>query len=235
MAMAMITRTVTDTIITMTDDGALLRLMTWLSPAFPVGSFSYSHGLEWAIEAGEIGDANSLFDWIEALLNHGSGWTDAVLLREAWEAAKAGDRTRLVEAAELAEAMAPSLERCRESLAQGAAFLTAARAWPMASLPETGPYCIAVGATAAAHGIALRSALMAWSHAFASNLVSIAMRAVPLGQTDGVAVLARLEPVILAAATRARTATLDDLGACALMSDIASMRHETQTVRLFIS
>jgi urease accessory protein len=217
----------------------LLKLLTWLSPAFPVGGFSYSHGLEQAIHTGAVHDRASLNAWIAALLAHGSGWSDAVLLTEAWRASTTADGPRLADIAELADAMAPSLERRRESLSQGAAFLTAARAWrPEGLLPPYGdpaPYCVAVGATAAAHGVPLEPTLTAWLHAFASNLTSIALRAVPLGQTDGVAVLAALEPLILETAARAAASSLDDLGACALMSDIASMRHETQQVRLFIS
>ncbi|MDO9337850.1 MAG: urease accessory protein UreF [Caulobacter sp.] len=219
--------------------GLFLKLLTWLSPSFPVGGFSYSHGLEAAIHTGAVHDRASLHAWIAALIAHGSGWTDAVLLAEAWRASASADAPRLVDTAELADAMAPSLERRRETLSQGAAFLTAARAWRAEGLlpayGEPTPYCVAVGATAAAHAVPLDATLTAWLHAFASNLTSIALRAVPLGQTDGVAVLAGLEPLILDTAARAAASSLDDLGACALMSDIASMRHETQHVRLFIS
>lgn len=208
----------------------LLKLLTWLSPAFPVGSFSYSHGLETAIADGTVRDRASLQAWIAALIAHGSGWTDAVLLAEAHAAAT--DPDRLAEAAELGEAMAPAAERRRETLSQGAAFAAAVSAWSPAA---PAPYCIAVGKAAADHGVPLEPALTAWLHAFASNLVSIALRAVPLGQTDGVAVLAALEPLILTTAACAAASSLDDLGACALMSDIAAMRHETLSVRLFIS
>lgn len=208
----------------------LLKLLTWLSPAFPVGSFSYSHGLETAIADGTVHDRASLHAWIAALIAHGTGWTDAVLLAEAHAAAD--HPVRLAEAAELAEAMAPAAERRRETLSQGAAFAAAVSAWAPAA---PAPYCIAVGKAAADHGVPLEPALTAWLHAFASNLVSIALRAVPLGQTDGVAVLAALEPLILTTAARAAASSLDDLGACALMSDIAAMRHETLPVRLFIS
>lgn len=208
----------------------LLKLLTWLSPAFPVGSFSYSHGLETAIADGTVHDRASLHAWIAALVAHGSGWTDAVLFAEAHAAAD--NPVRLAEVAELAEAMAPAAERRRETLSQGAGFAAAVSAWAPAA---PAPYCVAVGKAAADHGVPLEPALTAWLHAFASNLVSIALRAVPLGQTDGVAVLAALEPLILTTAARAAVSSLDDLGACALMSDIAAMRHETLTVRLFIS
>jgi urease accessory protein len=219
----------------MTTEAHLLRLMTWLSPAFPVGAFSYSHGLETVIRDGTIAEAEALSAWIAGLVEHGSGWTDAVLFKAAWDAAAAGDAPGLAEIVELAEALAPSLERRRETLGQGEAFLTAARPWGPPVLSGAVAYPVAVGAVAASANIPLEIALTAWLHAFAANLVSVAVRAVPLGQTDGVAVIAELEPVILATAARAAATTLDDLGSSALCSDIAAMRHETLGVRLFIS
>ena len=219
----------------MTTEAHLLRLMTWLSPAFPVGSFSYSHGLETAIRDGTVSTADALCGWIAGLIEHGSGWTDAVLFKAAWDAATAHDAPGLADIVELAEALAPSLERRRETLGQGEAFLTAARAWGQPMLDGAVAYPVAVGTVTAGASIPLETALAAWLHAFAANLVSVAVRAVPLGQTDGVAVIAELEPVILATAARAAASTLDDLGSSALCSDIAAMRHETLDVRLFIS
>ena len=217
----------------MTTEAQLLRLLTWLSPAFPVGAFGYSHGLETAIREGTVGDAEGLSAWIAGLVEHGGGWTDAVLCKAAHEAH--ADSPALAEIVELAEALAPSLERRRESLGQGEAFLIAARAWGPQPLGGAAPYCTAAGAVCGAADIAVESALAAWLHAFAANLVSVAVRAIPLGQTAGVAVMAELEPVILATAARAAKSSLDDLGAAAILSDIAAMRHETLGVRLFIS
>jgi urease accessory protein len=219
---------------TMPTEARVLKLLSWLSPAFPVGAFGYSHGLETVIRDGAVTDAAALSDWIAALIELGSGWTDAVLFAAAWTAATREDADALVEIAELAAALAPSLERRRETLAQGAAFLIAARAWGEPPLAE-GPYPVAVGAAAGTAGIPVQLALTAWLHAFAANLVSAAVRAVPLGQTDGVAVIAGLEPVILAVADRAAGSTLDDLGSATLVSDIASLRHETLEPRLFVS
>jgi urease accessory protein len=215
----------------MTSQAHILKLLTWLSPAFPVGAFSYSHGLETVIRDGTVAEADTLLAWIAGLIEHGSGWTDAVLFKAAW-AAKPDD---LAAIAELADALSPSLERRRETLGQGEAFLIAARAWGPAPLSGAAAYPVAVGAVTAAANIPLASALTAWLHAFAANLVSVAVRAVPLGQTNGVAVIADLEPVILATAARAAASSLDDLGSAALLSDIAAMRHETLGVRLFIS
>jgi len=216
----------------MTTEAQLLRLLTWLSPAFPVGAFGYSHGLETAIREGAVTDAGALSAWIAGLVEYGSGWTDAVLFKAAHEAA---DKAALFDVAELAEALAPSLERRRESLGQGAAFLIAARAWGPQPLGGAVAYPVAVGAVCGAAHIGLEAALTAWLHAFAANLVSVAVRAIPMGQTDGVAVVAELEPIILGAAARAAMSSLDDLGSAAILSDIAAMRHETLDVRLFIS
>lgn len=223
------------------DQSSLARLMTWLSPAFPVGGFSYSHGLEWVVETGKVRDAATLGDWIEDLLVHGAGRTDAIFLAEAWRAAAADNAAFLDEVAQLAAAFAPSAERHLETLAQGAAFLTAVGAvWPhpaVASLHARGEtaYPVAVGVSAAAHGLPLPPTAQAFTQAFAANLVSAGVRLVPLGQTDGLRVIARLEPLIPRVVTGALAAGLDDVGGIAVMADIASMRHATQYTRLFRS
>jgi urease accessory protein len=217
---------------TMPTEAAQLRLLSWFSPAFPVGAFAYSHGLETAIQEGAVTDARGLVAWIAGLLENGSGWTDAVLFTAAWSAR---DGAELAEVGELADALSPSLERRRETLSQGEAFLQAVRPWTQPLVTRGIAYPVAAGGSCAAVGIGLGPAIQAWLHGFAANLVSVALRAMPLGQTDGVMALARLEPVILAVAERAQLSTLDDLGACAIASDIAAMRHETLQPRIFIS
>jgi urease accessory protein len=218
----------------------LVRLLSWLSPAFPVGSFSYSHGLEQAIADHVVHDRDTVLNWIGSLLTHGAGWTDAVLLKEAYLAARDEDGRRLQDISDLAEALCPSLERLRETRDQGHAFLAACVPWAAASASpppsrRDAPYPVAVGLFGAEAGTELSDVLLAYLHAFASNLVTIAVRAVPLGQTAGVYALAALEGVLLATAAKAALSTLDDLGGCAFASDIASMRHETLQPRLYIS
>jgi len=215
---------------------ALLRLMAWLSPTFPVGGFSYSHGLECAVHDGLVVSRDDLAGWLETLLEMGSGWNDAVLLAESWRRARAGGD--LAELADLAAALAGSAERHRETVLQGAAFLEAAAAWSnpaLARLPADCPYCVAVGAAAAGGGVALADALAAFLQAFASNLIQAAIRLGVVGQTGATALLAALEPRLLAVAARAAASTLDDLGGCAVLSDIVAMRHEVQETRLFRS
>ncbi len=222
---------------------ALYRLMAWLSPAYPVGAFSYSSGIEWAVEAGDIGDAASLHGWLTVMMENGSGFCDGIFLSHAHRAAGANESERLREIAELAAACAPSKERYLETTAQGRAFVEATRAaWPCAALDRlatswNGPiaYPVAVGVAASGHAIDIESALHAFLHAITANWISAGVRLVPLGQTDGQRVLAALEPVIAATAKRALAASLDDLGSAAFRADLASMRHETQYTRLFRS
>lgn len=219
-----------------------LPLLLWLSPAFPVGSFAYSHGLEWAVEAGDVVDAGSLREWLADLAAFGGPRMDAVLFAAAHRAAEAEDWRSLNEINELAVALASSVERRLETTAQGAAFRLAARAaWDceaLARVPRAGgaiAYPIAVGAAAAGHGMARQRAAQAFVVSLFANLVSAAVRLSVVGQTDGQRVLAGILPAIGATAREAAGATLDQLGACAFRSDIAAMRHETQYSRLFRS
>jgi len=222
---------------------ALYRLMAWLSPAFPVGAFSYSSGIEWAIEAGDITDAETLKDWLTVTLTQGGGYCDAVLFAAAHRGVTQDDDKALFEAAELAAAFAPSKERHLETTAQGNAFVDAARAaWACPALDKlkdtwSGPvaYPVAVAVTAAGHGIALEPALAAYLQALAANWVSAGVRLIPLGQTQGLQILAALEPAVTATAARACACALDDIGSSAFRADLASARHETQYTRLFRS
>jgi urease accessory protein len=222
---------------------ALYRLMTWLSPAFPVGAFSYSSGIEWAVEAGDIVDASSLRDWLSAMLADGGGFCDGVFLAQAHRAASSGDAAALREIVELAGAFVPSRERQLETSAQGRAFIEIARAaWNcddleqmMAQCQGTLVYPVAVGLVSAAHKIPLAPTLHAFLHALTSNWISAGSRLIPLGQTDSQRVLASLEPVVAATAVRALHASRDDLGSATFRADLASLRHETQYTRLFRS
>jgi urease accessory protein len=222
---------------------ALYRLMAWLSPAYPIGAFSYSSGIEWAVEAGDIKDAATLRDWLGAMLGDGGGFCDAVFFAHAHRATAAQDDAALRAVAELAAAFVPSKERFLETTAQGRAFLEAtSAAWPCPALTHfaaiwTGPVAlpVAVGVACAAHGIACETALAAFLHALVANWISAGVRLIPLGQTDGQRVLAALEQPVAAAATRALATPLDEVGSATFRADIAGMRHETQYTRLFRS
>ena len=221
---------------TTTTTEALLRLLTWLSPAFPTGAFAYSHGLEWAVERGAVHDVASLVGWISDLLSYGSGWSDAVLFRHAWNAS---DLAALRHVGEVGLALAPSRERYEETAAQGAAFIRAVAVWnvlphDMVDDPDR-PWSLPVALAAALRSTTLDedAALTASLHGFASNLVSAAVRLVPLGQTDGLRAVAALEAPITTTCACSRHVTLDEIGGFCMASDLASMLHETQTTRLF--
>ena len=210
-------------------NATLPLLLTWLSPGFPVGGFAYSHGLEWAVEAGDVGGEASLIEWLADLVRHGSGRSDAILLRHAH---RAEGEAALREVAELAEAAQPCRERRDETMGQGTAFVLAGRVW--ATLPvERLPYPVAFGVLAAACRVAEDEAALGFLHAFVANLVSAAVRLVPLGQTAGLRCVAALAPVIADVADGTRGAGLDEIGGACFRSDIAAMRHETQYTRLF--
>ena len=225
------------------EPATLYRLMAWLSPAYPVGAFSYSSGLEWAVEAGDITDAQTLRRWLGVMLSEGGGFCDAVFFVHAHRTAAAKDDAALRAVAELAAAFVPSKERLLETTAQGRAFVDATRAaWPCVALDRLesvwpGPVAlpIAVGVTCIGHGIPCEPALQAFLQALTANWISAGVRLIPLGQTDGQRVLAALEPNVAAAAKGALATPLDEIGSCAFRADIASMRHETQYTRLFRS
>jgi len=222
---------------------ALYRLMAWLSPAYPVGAFSYSSGIEWAVEAGDITDAETLRAWLAVMLGGGSGFCDAAFFVHAHRAVAANDDAALRAVAELSAALVPSKERFLETTAQGRAFLDATRAaWPCPAVKRFATVWngavalpVAVGVACAGHGIACEAALHAFLQALIANWISAGVRLIPLGQTDGQRVLAALEEAVATAATRALKTPLDDVGSCALRADLASMRHETQYTRLFRS
>lgn len=220
----------------MTSPANLQKLLTWLSPAFPVGAFAWSAGLESAIVAGTVHDRGTTQDWVEGVLHHGGLRTDAILLAHAWRAA--ADPTALQDLADLCLALTPASERHDETLVTGAAFATALRTWPLVTppaLPPLCPYPIAVGATAAAHAVGLADTLVAWLTAAVHAQVSVAVRLVPIGQSDGLAIMVALEPAIARMAELCQHAALDDLGGIAYAADIAQMSHETLTTRVFRS
>ncbi len=224
----------------------LMRLMTWLSPSFPVGAYTYSHGVEYAVEDDLVTSGPDLQVWCEGALLFGAGRTDAQLFIRAHELAGAGDLTGLVDLNTFAQAFRPTQELALESEAQGRAFLTTvlelAPPKPLEELAvllkESGTfanYPVIVGAVAAFEKIDVRAALTAYLHAFAANLVSAGVRLVPLGQTAGQQALVGLEETVMEAVEAALEADFADIGAAAPVIDWSSMRHETQYTRLFRS
>lgn len=225
------------------NNGELYRLMTWLSPSYPVGSFCYSHGLEYLVENGTVYDVESLVRWLNDILLLGTGHNDAIVLAHAYNAVLQSDSAALFDAADYAGAIASGAERYRESNMQGRAFAEITMAtWGSASLnefcasyPHAIAFPVAVGIAAADHQIALPLAIQAYIHAFTANLVSAAVRLIPLGHTDGQRALMLSESAVAAAVAEGESGDLSRLSNAAILSDMASMLHETQNARLFRS
>lgn len=205
----------------------LLKLTQWLSPAFPVGSFAYSHGVEQAITTGDVSDAESLLSWLSAILRYGSGRTDAILLAEALRG-----QTELAELADTAEALCASQERWSETIDQGRAFLNTTNALFAGDLPAMA-YPVAVGRVSRALDLPSADIIGVYLHAFASNIVSCAVRFIPLGQTEGQRVLDGLHEAIAEVAREAEGAGLEDITNAAIGSDLSAMEHERLHTRIF--
>ena len=214
-----------------TEPQQLLQLLAFMSPAFPVGSFAYSHGLEWAIDGRMVKSADDIREWIESLLVQGSGWNDAVLFATAYDAS---DETRQ-EIDELALALAASRERALETSDLGQSFAKAVAILSASEIMNLQTYPVAVAAACQKTCIDKRAGLLAYLQAFSNNLIAVAVRLVPLGQTKGLEIMRELMPVIVSTVERALKAKLDDLGSSTLLSDISAMRHETQHSRVFRS
>lgn len=223
-----------------TDMGdSLFRLMSWLSPAYPVGAYSFSHGLEYAVDAGLVTDTESVRDWLATIMTTGSGFADLVFVAAAWDS----EPEQLPGLNEFALAFQGTAEVRLESTAQGRAFLlVTAEAWPCEAIAtlqgipqEEIVYAVAVGAVARSHGIDRREVMTAYAHAFAANLVSAAVRLIPLGQTDGQRITAHLMPTCVTAVERAAATPADEVSMSTPMVDITSMKHEHQYTRLFRS
>ena len=202
-------------------------LHSWFSPAYPIGAFAYSSGLEQAISVGEVTSAEDLRHWLEAQLRFGAARSDAVLLSLAWRETEAVD-----DLTALAEALATSAERHQETMAQGTAFARVTRDVYGIAVPEAA-YPVAVGTAAQRMALPLEAALRFYLNAYVANLISAAVRFMPLGQTAGQQVIARLFAVVEATVAEALTATRDDFGTFVPSADLAAIEHETLQVRIF--
>ena len=220
-----------------------IALLVWLSPSFPVGSFAFSHGLEWAVESGDVRDLASLSSWLGSLVDSGGCYNDAVLLAVAWRAMGGGDMQSLEDANGLAIGLAGSRERRLETVAQGNAFLDVViAAWGSPAIDAARArvcgdiaHPVAVAIASAAHGMPLATTLEAYCLSVVQNLVSASIRLNAIGQTDGQRAISALLPMTQVLARKAQSATIDDVGGAAFRSDIAALKHETQYTRLFRS
>ena len=200
-------------------------LQNWFSPAFPTGAFSYSHGLEMAIQDGYVTDGESLCDWITTLLLHGTARNDALFIRGAYDGV--GDVNMLC------FALSASKERHQETIELGHAFTRVLNSSHGAGLPAGLAYPVAVGMAAQQTGLDVTLTIQSYLQAFATNLISVGVRIIPIGQQSGQDCLLRLYPVIQETTMAAMNGTLDNLGSSAFMSDLMAMKHENTSPRIY--
>ncbi len=205
----------------------LLKLTQWLSPAFPVSSYAYSHGLEAEIVAGRVRDGAGLTDWIDAVLAAGAGRSDAILMLAARRGA-----ADLAALSDLALALAGSRERVAETSAQGRALAETLAAMGVGD-GVARPYPVVLGAAARALALEDRTVCALYLQSFAASLVSAAVRFMPLGQAEGQRVMAALQGRIMMLAEAACEAGLAGIGTAVFGADLAAMEHEVQEVRIF--
>ena len=226
--------------------GGLYQLLSWMSPGFPIGAYAYSHGIEFAVENGQVTDEETLRHWIEGVLMYGTGCNDTIFLAVAWRAVCNGDEAGWKTTAEMAAAYRGTAELALENEAQGTAFIDAvSAAWPTLELEQwtlllaqeeiTVSYPVAVALASGSAGIPLADTLTAYLHGVAANLVSSGVRLIPLGQTAGQRILAQLQKPVAESAENSAVRSLQDLGSAAPIIDWTSAQHETQYTRLFRS
>lgn len=206
----------------------LLTLTQWLSPAFPVGAFAYSHGLEATVQTGDVRCAETFAEWLDLVLRYGAGRNDAILIRLSaqTEAPAALDK--------LNRALQPAASRLLETEKMGGALCqTVGQVW--STMPHDLTYPVALGQALRLNKIPVQPAVQLALHAFASHLTSAATRLVPLGQTEAQRVLHKTTPTCLSIAEETQDATRHDLGTAPLLSDIRAMQHDTLYSRTFRS
>ncbi|MEL7460004.1 MAG: urease accessory UreF family protein [Pseudomonadota bacterium] len=210
-------------------DADYLTLAQWMSPAFPVGGFVWSHGLETAMSDGAVHDAATLEGWLGTIITQGSGLADATLMCAAM-----APEAELDALGDLACALAGSAERLAETNAQGAAFTSAHNALTGHEFTPA-PMPVALGRAARALSLSPSVVAAHFLQAFTANLISAAVRFMPLGATQGQAVLQALQPAIVNTARAAATADVDTIAMSQPGADFAAIAHETQDVRIFRS
>ena len=207
-------------------DVKFMTVMQWMSPAFPIGAFAYSHGLEWAIDKGHVKNGEKLQKWITDLLEYGSLRTDAIsisLILRGHDFKKMN---------ELSMALCPARERLLETKLQGSAFAKIIEdVWQQ----DIGELSLPVAVALAAKNESIEQDLIlpAYLQAFCSNLISVAIRLIPIGQTEGQRIMFELSSTISDLVQSASESEIDDLNSACFFSDVSAMEHEHLQPRIF--
>ena len=206
-------------------------LSALFSPSFPIGAFSYSHGLEAAIAASLVVDTKTAEKWIKTCLVSGSGRNDAIIFAHAWRA----EPDKREELNEIAFALCASAERDQEMRELGASFRDIATRVYRVSVTnmQSMAYPVMAGVATRQLHCELLLSLVFFLQSFANNLISVTVRAIPLGQSEGQGILYRLIPWIEQLANETINASLDQIGGHAFLADHMAIKHETMETRIY--
>jgi urease accessory protein len=220
-------------------DIRLLRLMHLVSPTLPVGAFAYSQGLEWAVEAGWVGNARQAFEWISAVMRYGQARLDIPVLArlyKAWQHRKMTDFDRWNRFLGAARGTAELQQEDRHMGRALHRLLGDLMPEEMDGVPSNNPTFTAMFAVAAFNWkIGLRAACTGLLWAWAENQIAAAVKLVPLGQTQGQTILMQIAEQIPDVVDQGLALGTDDIGAVTPALTMASALHETQHTRLFRS
>ncbi|WML89594.1 urease accessory protein UreF [Thiothrix lacustris] len=224
----------------MSTDLALLRLLHLVSPTLPIGSFTYSQGIEWAVECGWVTCPADLRGWLESQLHGSITQLDIPVLQRLYQAVEQRDTARLAHWIDILNASRETSELLLEEKNRGRALtdllialeIPHAAAWkPLLAQSQSAAFALA-----AVHWhIPLQDAAGGYVWSWLENLVLSAVKIIPLGQTQGQKILHQMTPLIPAAVVQGLQVADDDIGAASPALAIASSRHETQYTRLFRS
>jgi len=218
----------------------LPRLLQLVGPSLPVGAYSYSQGLEWAVEAGWVSDPESLRDWLRDQLNNGLSYWDLPLLTRLYRACEADDQTVLSHWTDILLAGRETAELRQEERDRGRALYSLLK--QLGTLTPTDQRdtiaaCQLTGFALAAQrwGIGLQDTLTGYAWSWLENSVICGVKLIPWGQTAGQALLLQLGEQLAASIDTAQSLHDDELGASLPALALASSRHEQQHTRLFRS
>ncbi len=219
---------------------AQLRLLQLVSPSLPTGAYSYSQGLEWAVEIGWVNDDLSLLDWLKGLLDDTLGQLELPVLKRLYSASLADDHAEFERWCNVLLAFRETRELREEehNRARAMARLLIDLEVPLATdWKETLIICQAAPfAVAAAHWrIDLHNALLGYCWSWLENQIAAGIKLIPLGQTAGQRILLLLAQDVDQVVQAALQIRDEDIGASAPALALASCQHETQYSRLFRS
>tara|TARA_B100001248_G_scaffold129623_1_gene97190 strand:- start:147 stop:860 length:714 start_codon:yes stop_codon:yes gene_type:complete len=221
----------------------LHTVLTWFSPSYPIGSYAYSHGLEYAVEEGLVKDPQTLLGWIRDLLFFGTGYNDSIIINSIYDSVANDNCVEFDYISQIANAIKPTKEIALESYQQGVSFKNILMdvysnsnlTFYLNRLDDCITYPSVVGVAGGIFEVEKKLLLHSYLHAFTSNILSAALRIMPIGQTEIQKIIFQMKGNVEEMTNKSLGLSLSDLGSSVFISDWASSKHQNQYTRLFRS